>query len=425
MSVRFLLVNFCYLEIISDLATSDDFLFSFSAQFDFFSSTNFQSMEFLCDYYQNTKIDGLYTCRVGAAIVTDRSRAKTFIGKHQEHRANYDVRALAFHRAMLYYLPTGLQESFPLLTKLSVNDCKLKEISAEDLVGLDNLEYLLMTFGCLSYLPDDLLINMTKLKGISFYGNKLGVLTSKLLDPIAESQLEFVDFRKNDTVNVVYNQAWKSSLKSLQDLKYVIDLLCSPSMPKGTFNNFKNLWDEHDFRDFSFIIGEKEIRVHKNVVAVQSSVFAEILENDEKVRNLNKLEVEDCREEIFVEFLRLLYTAEIRSKEDSFEIFSLAWMFDVTELKGAYMDIITSDLNELNVFCCLAMGNYYKCDAMVEAAFAKVKSLYPEETIHENLKHEPEKLHDFIALAIANNEACRLSRFAKDTNKERFYVGDW
>jgi hypothetical protein len=299
---------------------------------------------------------------------------------------------------------------------LFVIKTKLKEVASKDLFGLSSLQHLEMTNNDLKSLPDDLFTHTKKLKMICFDHNKLEFMSSRLLDLIPDAQWEGVSFEKNTKINAFYLPIEEKGLKSVKELKDLIDLSCSPhrNNPQGTTTNeFKKLWELRQFSDFKIVVGTKEVSVHKCVLAAQSPVFASMLENDEQVKATNKLEIKDCNEEAVEEFLRGLYTGEIENEENNLDLFSLACTFDVEVLKTAYEGIVIKTLNEDTALKALKLGTLYKSDKIIEVAASEVKKMLPGEIKLEALKRKPERIEEIVEVMDANK---RLKKLIEDFN---------
>jgi BTB/POZ domain len=160
-------------------------------------------------------------------------------------------------------------------------------------------------------------------------------------------------------------------------------------------NDFKKMWEFKDLCDFTVAVGSKNIRVHKLVLALRSSVFAAMLGKDQ---NVNKLEVNNYSEAVVDAFLRSIYTLEVEEEENAMKLFELATKFDVPELKSIYEEVIIQNMSPANACDALKLGNMHKSDAIINAAFAKIKSQNPESIKSENLKRKPEDVEKILNL---------------------------
>jgi Leucine-rich repeat (LRR) protein len=184
-------------------------------------------MELFCDFvFDNSK----YTCLIlDADIIKPGTVISDISGDHLEGLNNQDVEVIEFkNTAVVHFLPTNLLQIFPQATELFINRCGLRRIHHEDLQGLEQLRTLNLHSNVLTMLPEDLLLNMENLKEISFANNKLGSLTSKVLEPIKDNDLDFLDFRDNPSINCFFKKenGGSKSLGTVEEVMEVIDSTC-------------------------------------------------------------------------------------------------------------------------------------------------------------------------------------------------------
>lgn len=333
-------------------------------------------MEICCDF---RTVSGLYICRVRKVKITQRREVKSFKKEYDDGKSNEDVEVLEFRSTTVNFLPSGLHKIFPQLKKLYVCDCSLKEIASQDLERLENLEGLWLVDNKLKSLPNDLLIHTKKLKWIKFDGNQLECMSSRLLEPIPDKQWNWIGLQKNARIDQFYGPSGLGSLESVEELKIAIDSSCLPphiQLPAnvvGIVNNYKKLWELKTFTDFTIVVGSKYFQVHKCVLAVQSSVFAKKLQNDKQVKATNKFVIEDFHEAIVEEFLRSLYTGEVKNRENALKLFSLACIFKVEELRSIYEKIIIQNVNKMNAAEVMEIGKIYNSNEIIEASWAEIE----------------------------------------------------
>lgn len=177
----------------------------------------------------------------------------------------------------------------------------LQSISRHQLIGLEELEHLAVNSKLLRSLPSDLFIGMTRLKVISFKDNKIENISSNLLEPILKNKPTSIDFRGNNKIDAVYENESRSGI-SLRRLMNFIDVNCDKpageqvqvstidSFKENLASGFADLWESGEHSDFT-AKGQKKFRVHKNVLSIQSPVFASMFKNNMKeVPKKNELE---------------------------------------------------------------------------------------------------------------------------------------
>jgi BTB/POZ domain len=396
------------------------------------------------------KFDSLsqYKCKVIGPSMVIRCVAESIVGEHKKENANSDVVSLAFQKLTVLRLPYGLGIFYPQLTKLNIFECGLKEITSQNLLGLVNLTELWANDNHLRSLPDDLFTHTRKLIRIDFSCNKLEFLSSNLLNHLDQDMLEVVDFRLNKIVDAFYYPGHNDSVKTIDALKRLIDFvrpfpiqtktLAKPvaggrlKMPgmestiESTFVPVRALlamkiddsvitepalstspsYEEilklgSKFSDFTIVAGagSRNFHVHKCVLAVQSSVFALMLENDEQVKMSNELEMKGYEEESVEEFLYLLYTNRVKLVADPLEVYCLASTFNYkfvdSELKTLHKSIASCNIKDQNLITALKLGNLHNSMEMIETAFKRINEMIPF-VLSDRLKHKPEKVEEIL-----------------------------
>jgi BTB/POZ domain len=99
-------------------------------------------------------------------------------------------------------------------------------------------------------------------------------------------------------------------------------------------NNSKML-DDPQFSDFKFIVKGKEFKVHRNILAAASPVFAKMFTAGMEEAQNGKCIVKDIEPEIFEHLLRFIYGGKV--PEDisavSMKLFEAAHYYDIKQLK--------------------------------------------------------------------------------------------
>lgn len=194
---------------------------------------------------------------------------KIFYGRHLKEKTNADVKWFYAVGKPLCVCPRYLHKVFPNLQCLTMIGCDIEKISRDDLIGLENLEFLILSNNKLTSLPDDLFVGMKNLRRIYFNNYKLGVLGSRLIKPI-EATLEYGDFRNNIGIDERFTRG--SRKFSLSDLKNAADVQNSKIFEE-TFVGLNNLRANGEYTDFTMTFRGREVRIHKCILAAQSPVF--------------------------------------------------------------------------------------------------------------------------------------------------------
>lgn len=390
-----------------------------------------------------------YCCRIVNSNVTERIELNSVLGRQKSGKTNEDVEILEIDFPnKIHYLPSGLAKIFPKLKCLEVRCCGLKELNAEDLRGLSNIEKLRIVNNPVTTLPDDLLIHTKKMRILLFESNQLKVMSSELINEIPDKQWETISFKRNAKINAIYYSNSIDYLKHLQILKLKMDLLrpaqevhkdnlsgapsntagssskncdkkrtkSKPNKKAASGSNFNDLLALKDLCDFTVLVGFRKIPVHKVVLACRSSVFADMIKQN---KNVNKFEVgNDFSEKSVDAFLRSMYTLEVESDDNALELFELAAKFDVPELKSMYEQIVIKNMNSDTAIKALKLGNCHKSDVMVDAAFDNIKTEYPKSITSRGLKRKPEAIEDILNLKETIKKAKMSIKMINTSNRD-------
>jgi BTB/POZ domain len=344
-----------------------------------------------------------YTCRIDKATITEPgTEISSFVGQHISNRTNKDVTGIYANNATIEYFPRKLYKLFPNLKALQINNCALKEISYEDLIGLEKLEDLCLDQNQLCSLPSDLFEGMENLREINLSDNKLEFMSSELLDPIANNNLIQLDFSGNTKIDVFYKPGTERCIDSLQELKDIIDKNCeSPKderdFAQGFVDGFKDLWETKNFSDFSILIGSsKEFSVHKCVLAAQSSVFTAIFLNDLKEAQTGKMEIDGFSAEAVEGMLKFMYTGDIEYESIAMDLHAIAAKYDVKKLKIGTEKIILRNINDSNALEVFSFGFLNNSAKIKRKAFLKIKKMIPDAELDDKLMEHSGNLKNFI-----------------------------
>lgn len=384
----------------------------FTIKFRKFSPVKHLKMELNCTFAKSENFG--YFCKViDAVIKLPETQIIRVRGKHSFKMCYKDVTKVEISNQTVEYFPRGLGQLFPNITMLQIYNCGLKMISREDLIGLESLQDLDLRDNQLTSLPDDLFIDMYELKGVLFEDNKLEVMSSKLLESVKDG-LEYADFENNTNIDARFILGNRNA--SLEQLMEIIDANChkpaekpkvkiqvtakstpvdAPPAASSTSAEFmdgiKALWETRRFADFTIVSGKKHFKVHKNVIGMQSSVFATIFEND-----VIKMEIENFNATAVEDFLRFFYTLEIQEEIHAMEIFALASKYNVSKMKAAAVKIILRHVNNENATEVLNLGNLYGSEELKNKAFEEIEKMFPGVTLPVKIKDKPEDVEELI-----------------------------
>lgn len=346
-------------------------------------------MEFKCEYrYLKDK----YICFVDSASIEEPGTTiKGFHGNHNED--NYSVHGIYFDDCIIEYFPRGLHIIFPNLKIVSITSSRLKEISREDLVGLEKIEELQVSHNQLRSLPSNLFEGMKELTTVSFFNNKLMRLSSNILIPIVNNNLKKVDFRLNCNVNAFFSPQFTASI-SLDKLMAVIDNNCI-----CTDDELENHpWTSDHLSDFTLICGHKSFHVHKKVLSAHSSVFAKMCEENKKLKLLDVAMAPD----VISQFLHFIYKETIQGDVNFPELLDAANVFDVPKLKIICEAKLLEFLDYSNAYDFYSLGKRCRSPTVSAAASKAIKNMFPEKMmLTKNLMEDADLLGELYGAAYA------------------------
>jgi Leucine-rich repeat (LRR) protein len=303
-------------------------------------------------------------------------------------------------RTRIDFIPKGLEFIFPSLRCLEIAECDLNEISREDLNGLENFETLDLRFNQLKSLPTNLFENMPKLKVIRLNNNKLQFVSSEMLKPFLGRAMTLINFRGNPKIDLAFEP--KRSSVTLKQLMKQIDEKCgkpfdneeSGESQKFQGNYFEDLWQSRKFANFVVTADNgKRFQVHKSVLGMRSSTFADIFE---KNVGQNEMKLDNFEADSIEEFLRYLYIGKSADKFSTMEIFALAAKFKVDDLKAKSQKILLNQINSANAFKVFTIAHRYSSDELKRKSFEQVKKSFAGFDLPENLIEMPKKLKEIL-----------------------------
>lgn len=354
--------------------------------------------------------DTKYTCFITSAAITAPNtkvniRTNT---NHEEEKRNLDVEAIKFEDTIVEYFPKGLNDIFPNVTALSIDNCGLKAISREDLEGLEDLTTFYLTSNKLKSIPSNLFSDMKKLSRISFYGNNLETVSSKLLRMMRYQNLTMVNFGNNTKIDDLYDPQRPSGI-TLVELMTKIEKQCQEPpedahelqkemFDKGFSTGLEPMWRTGRLSDFTIVTKSKSFNVHKNVLAIRSSVFDAMFYNEMQEKRTNRVKILDFSSKAVEHFLQYFYIGEIQDGDFyAMEIFTLASLFDVPMLRTICTEIIINNIDEKNALDIFVFGELHNSEDIKTVAFRKLQTIHPSKQLKDELMDDAEELKQLIA----------------------------
>lgn len=340
-------------------------------------------------------------CGVSICFVNDKiccspgSEIKKFKGKHLSGQSDLDVEHLTF-TGTISNIPKGILKIFPKLSTLKCNEAHLPTIHNMDLQEFVNLKSL--TIGAhFESLPNDLFKGFSQLEAVSIISDRLKFVSTKILQPIM-STVKFICFGNSSTKAVSFlvtqpqndyclfhisviptaNRYKKSD--NFDDFKQSIS---ENFLESENGHKFKDLWTNNKFSDFTITAMKgasiKEFKVHKIVLSVASPVFDRMLTSDFKECQESSMKIENFSAEAVECLLKWIYTGDLDSTESSkviAEVFELAVMYDIQDLKSKSEMTMAKKINDENALKIIGIGNIHDSKILKETSFKIIKKSY-------------------------------------------------
>ena len=135
-------------------------------------------------------------------------------------------------------------------------------------------------------------------------------------------------------------------------------------------NYFEKLYDNRLFSDFTLIVDEKELKVHKSLLSIASPVFLEIFQRQtEESSSVNSTVISDFSFETINEMIRFIYTNKIDNiNEVAHELIVAASKYGVNELKNVCENYLCQNLDVGNVLKLIVIANGCNAEKLVKSS---------------------------------------------------------
>jgi len=364
-------------------------------------------MDVNCTYYTTAqKFHGvsmsIYSCHIQKALIVETLKP---LGDHQSPKQNQDVLKLSVTSSKIIKLP-NLLSIFSCLKILCLNYCGFESLPAM-MIGLTNkLVILNLDNNNIKTLELCFKGRFAKLETLSARSNKITNITCPqpgtkasfrelLLTGNANYDCNFTiaHGERSDTFLNRILQSDPSKQKKQEEVPKIT--VPDPAAHSSKINAL--LLQNGTLSDFVIKCKKKQFKVHKSILAVNSSVFEAMLLHKLEEAKSNQLIIKDFNEATVEEFLTFIYTGKVpQNNSNLMDLFAIAALYDVKELKKYCGQEIFPNITEVNALDVLAMGNLYEDVNLKKNAFEKLKEFLKEPQLNAAFMNKPEELNKLV-----------------------------
>ena len=140
-------------------------------------------------------------------------------------------------------------------------------------------------------------------------------------------------------------------------------------------NDLGRMLETSDFSDVHFTVNGQIFHAHKSVLAMRSPVFAAMFKYDMVENITGSIIIEDIDSTVFAEFLRFIYTGNVKTLDDiAFELVVAADKYDVDGLKVTCEIHLCKTLTKENAADTLNFANKYRLANLKNNALEFIKA---------------------------------------------------
>ncbi|KAK0083983.1 hypothetical protein PV325_007826 [Microctonus aethiopoides] len=180
------------------------------------------------------------------------------------------------------------------------------------------------------------------------------------------------------------------------------------SIPNGIYANLKNFLTSPDLSDMAIVIGEKEIPVHKVLLAAYSPVFLTMIKSD-STKSVNKrIIVTDIEDSMMKKVINFMYTGVIYPVPEMCDLLSIlqvADKYEIMALKTFCERKLIEKFEVENVLEILDEASEYRVPQLMKTATSFMvenkSAIMKLEKLADLHRRKPEILLDFVVGSIA------------------------
>jgi hypothetical protein len=329
---------------------------------------------------------------------------------------NASVKSISFNNCEINKFPDSkiLLDVVKDLTFLQLLGCKLKKVTREDLRGLECLKELWMGGNNIEQLPKGLFDYTPKLEIVSFRSNKIKDIDADILDPL--ENLQFFDLTSNPMIIVMYDSVNKNGNVTLAELKEAIkkcdpvekfkiemkkeieavkkenvevkkeiqslkrnfdELETSYSELKNDFKRLKEMKEKQIICDFTVSINGKAFHLNKEILAANSPVLKRLIEEN---RDADHLELRDISEKTFEDILSFINSKNPPNNATNLtELFAASARLQMKELMDKTSEILMEKVTPDNAAEIIILCKKYGHEELRKKAFIELKKSFGDD----------------------------------------------
>lgn len=169
----------------------------------------------------------------------------------------------------------------------------------------------------------------------------------------------------NLTVKVIFKFIGKAFIPKVHSTTIV---------QQSMYSKYSQLLNDPSLSDFTFIVQEKEFKVHKVILGLASPVMHKMFATDMKEVREGKCKVDDIEPETFENLLQFIYSGKWPKDVDELvKLYKVAHYYRIEELKEICQDELHNALTTENAWIIYALACIYELDELKLNAWNIIK----------------------------------------------------
>lgn len=351
------------------------------------------------------KIENLQVCTDKVTLTASITNIEEQLLQRLEREGNLYVNQFKKNCVEAVYLhdcpnltkiPQNLCDLFSNLTTLHIKNCGLKEIRRNGLKAYKALQYVNFWNMSIQFIASDLFADFEDIRGIMFYNTEIKFIGKDAFKHL--KKLEYVDLRRNPTIDLVY--ARKNGTSFLTDF-LVKENTTQITKLSELHAVLVGIYHDDEFKDLTIKIGKNEFKVHKLMLSARSTTLAEILKN-----NPDEITLDDIDVDIFKVVLGYIYNDTLPQKydSDSLKVFEAAKKYKLETLEQEVFKFIWDQIDFETAVNLHAIGIKSNDEELKKKAFKEIQKIFSNVNLKDDLMDDPEKLRQLLSKKRAHED---------------------